>query len=326
MIQAARILPTFSVIIPSYNNGATLARAIASVLAQTHAAHEIIVVDDGSTDDTATVVRQFGDRVRYLHQSNAGVSAARNAGMAAATGDWLAFVDADDEFAPERLAAHACWISDEPDLDFLLGDQEARDPNGTLLWTNIAGCKAGRKLLLRAGSAERIALSEDDFEDLIGDGFMEVRTLSFPRTKFMRLGGFPLGHKIGEDLHLFIRLIADSKKGGVVTRSLATYYIYPTSALRKAPIVAAELFVTSLDSLAGQLRTASAPVRRGYHAKRHAVRMQLAHAYLHAGRYRDAVLAIVVSLGVSPSLRTLRDVLSIARGLPKPRPAAKPLS
>jgi glycosyltransferase involved in cell wall biosynthesis len=315
--------PTFSVIIPSYNNGATLARAIESVLKQTYAAHEIIIVDDGSTDDTAVVVGRFEGRVRYLHQANAGVSAARNAGMAAATGNWLAFVDADDEFAPERLAAHGNWIRDEPDLDFLLADQEARDPNGALLWTNIAGCKAGRKLLARSGGAERIAIGKADFEDLIGDGFMEVRTISFPREKFVRLGGFPLGHKIGEDLHMFIRLIADSKKAGVVARPLATYYIYPTSALRKNPIEAAALFVTSLDSLAGQLRGASAPVRRGYRAKCHAVRMQLAHAYLRAGRNSDAVRAILVSLSANPSFRTLRDVLSIARGLPKQSAAVK---
>lgn len=319
------LFPAFSVIIPSYNNGATLARAIMSVLAQTHAAHEIIVVDDGSTDDTAAVVRQFGERVTYLHQPNAGVSAARNTGMAAASGDWLAFVDADDEFAPERLAAHARWIRDEPDLDFLLADQEARDPSGTLLWTNIAGCEAGRKLLARGGNAERIPMDEADFEDLIGDGFMEVRTISFPREKFERLGGFPLGHKIGEDLHLFIRLVADSKKAGVVPRPLATYYIYPTSALRRDPVAAAALFVISLDSLAGQLQGACAPVRRGYGAKRHAVRMQLAHAYLRAGRHRDAVQAILVSLAVYPSLRTLRDVLSIARGLPRSHAATRQL-
>lgn len=307
-------LPTFSVIIPNYNNGATLARAIDSVLAQTHAAHEIIVIDDGSNDDTHEVVRHYEGRIIHARQPNAGVSAARNKGMELATGDWLAFVDADDEFLPERLALHADWIRDEPDLDFLLADQEMRDPQGKLLGTFIAASGAGKRLLARHPQATRITLQESDFEDLIGDGFMEIRTISFPREKFVRLGGFPLGHKVGEDLHLFIRLVADSKKVGVVPQIVATYHIYPTSALRKDPVGAAESFIASVESLAPLVRKASAPVRAGYNAKRHAVRMQVAYAYLRAGRRTDAVRAVFGSLFDYPRLRTVRDILSVARG------------
>jgi glycosyltransferase involved in cell wall biosynthesis len=307
-------LPTFSVIIPNYNNGATLARAIESVLAQTHAAHEIIVIDDGSTDDTADVARRYDGRIVYVYQANAGVSAARNRGMELATGEWLAFVDADDEFAPDRLALHADWIRDEPDLDFLLADQEMRDPQGKLLGTFVAASGAGKRLLARHPQSARIPLQEADFEDLIGDGFMEIRTISFPREKFVRLGGFPLGHKVGEDLHLFIRLVADSNKAGVVPRIVATYHIYPTSALRKDPVGAAESFIASIESLEPLLRGASAPVRAGYRAKRHAVRMQVAYTYLRAGRRVDAVRAVLGSLFEYPRLRTVRDVLSVARG------------
>jgi glycosyltransferase involved in cell wall biosynthesis len=77
--------PRFSVIIPAYNAEAFIARAIDSVMAQTWPAHEVIVVDDGSSDGTAQTVAQYGDRVRCLRQDNAGVSAARNAGARAAT-------------------------------------------------------------------------------------------------------------------------------------------------------------------------------------------------------------------------------------------------
>jgi glycosyltransferase involved in cell wall biosynthesis len=307
-------MPTFSVIIPTYNNGSTLARAIESVLAQTHAAHEIIVIDDGSSDDTTEVVRKFADRIIYLRQANAGVSAARNRGMEAASGDWLAFVDADDEFTPERLVLHAAWIRDEPDLDFLLADQEMRNPEGKPMGTFIAHSKAGRKLLARYPHAERIPLAVADFEDLIGDGFMETRTISFPREKFLRLGGFPVGHRVGEDLHLFVRLVADSRKAGVVPRIVALYHIYPTSALRKDPVRAVEDFLVSVESLAPLLQGAPAPVRAGYRAKRHAVRMQLAYAYLRAGRRTEAVRAVLSSLIDYPRLRTVRDILSVARG------------
>ncbi|MDP2264951.1 MAG: glycosyltransferase, partial [Thiobacillus sp.] len=81
--------PRFSVIIPAFNAAATLVRAIESVRAQSWPAHEIIVVDDGSTDATAEIARQYGDAVRLIQQENSGVSVARNAGAAVATGDWL---------------------------------------------------------------------------------------------------------------------------------------------------------------------------------------------------------------------------------------------
>ena len=106
--------PRFSVVIPTYNRGHCVAASVESVLAQTLPCHELIVVDDGSTDDTADVISRYGDRVRYIRQANGGVSAARNAGIAAASGDWIAFLDSDDEWAPQKLAAHAEALRREP--------------------------------------------------------------------------------------------------------------------------------------------------------------------------------------------------------------------
>jgi len=93
-----------SVIIPTFNRWHVLPRAVDSALAQTTAANEIIVVDDGSTDDTGKMLhRAYGNRVKYLHQSNAGVSAARNNGIQTACSDWIALLDSDDEWLPEKL-------------------------------------------------------------------------------------------------------------------------------------------------------------------------------------------------------------------------------
>ena len=94
-----------AIIIPAYNAAAFVAEAIGSALAQTVAAAQVIVVDDGSTDDTASIAAQFGDKVRVLRQSNAGVSTARNLGAAQATAEWLLFLDADDRLRPGALAA-----------------------------------------------------------------------------------------------------------------------------------------------------------------------------------------------------------------------------
>lgn len=97
--------PTVTVIIPTYNRAATLPRAIDSVLRQTHADLELLVVDDGSTDDTPAVMESLNDpRIRFLRQpENRGVAAARNRGLRAARGDFIAFLDSDDEWLPDKL-------------------------------------------------------------------------------------------------------------------------------------------------------------------------------------------------------------------------------
>jgi glycosyltransferase involved in cell wall biosynthesis len=308
--------PRFSVIIPNYNNADTLARAIESVLAQSYAAHEIIVVDDGSHDHSREVVGQFGAPVIYVYQDNAGVSAARNHGARVASGDWLAFLDADDVYLEPRLKSHADWIMREPDLDFLMGDQEFRKPDGEFMHLAIDQCSSGQRLMARHPGATELPMGPDDFEEFIADGFGEIRALSLPTRTFHELGGFPLGMKIGEDLFLVVHLCARSVKAGAVNLPLAIYYIFPNSALR-ANILKAQLnFVDSLELLCKQMEGAGEGIRRGCAEKLRRARMSLAYTYLREGRKGDALRIILPSALENPGLRSLRDVLAIARGLP----------
>ena len=106
-----------SVVIPAYNKASTIAPAIESVLRQTVQAVEVIVVDDGSSDETRQRVRRFGDRVRYLRQERSGVSAARNLGIREARGEWVAFLDGDDLWLPRKLERQLEVLSREPSLD-----------------------------------------------------------------------------------------------------------------------------------------------------------------------------------------------------------------
>jgi glycosyltransferase involved in cell wall biosynthesis len=94
---------SISVIIPSYNRADLLPRALNSVYAQSLPANEVIVIDDGSTDKTQQIIHQFFPQVAYIYQSNQGVSVARNTGIKCAKGDWLAFLDSDDEWLPNKL-------------------------------------------------------------------------------------------------------------------------------------------------------------------------------------------------------------------------------
>lgn len=107
-------MPSVSVIIPTYNRCALLARALDSVLAQTRCADEVIVVDDGSQDGTADFVRHAYPQVHLLVQRNAGVSAARNRGITCATGEWIALLDSDDVWLPTKLAMQLQALTQQP--------------------------------------------------------------------------------------------------------------------------------------------------------------------------------------------------------------------
>ncbi|PDV97074.1 glycosyltransferase family 2 protein [Candidatus Chloroploca asiatica] len=115
---------TISVIIPVYNGERFLAEALQSVLDQTLPPDEIIVVDDGSTDNSATIARSFGSPVRVLTQANLGPAAARNLGVAHTTGDLLAFLDADDLWLPNKLARQLHVLQDDPTCEAVLGGME----------------------------------------------------------------------------------------------------------------------------------------------------------------------------------------------------------
>jgi len=114
-----------SIIIPAYNAAAYVAQTIESALNQTHPHCEIIVVDDGSTDDTAMIAEQYS--VTVIRQQNQGVALARNTGIAHATGDYFQFLDADDWLLPEKIAASLRYFQQHPTADIIYTDYEVRD-------------------------------------------------------------------------------------------------------------------------------------------------------------------------------------------------------
>jgi glycosyltransferase involved in cell wall biosynthesis len=117
------LLPLVSAIIPVYNGAAFLAEAIESILAQTYPKHEIIVVDDGSSDRTREIAQSY-PVIRYLHQAHAGTAAARNRGVENAKGLYLAFLDADDLWMPDKLALQVAAFQADPTLEMVSGHVE----------------------------------------------------------------------------------------------------------------------------------------------------------------------------------------------------------
>lgn len=130
----SKSVPTISVVIPAYNQSRYLAAAVQSVLDQTEQDFEIIIVDDGSTDQTRQVAASFDDpRLRYIYQENAGLSAARNTGIRNSSGNYLTFLDSDDLFTPRKLELLAGRLDDEPELGFAAGKAILIDQNGNPL-------------------------------------------------------------------------------------------------------------------------------------------------------------------------------------------------
>ena len=180
-----------SVVIPTYNCASFLVEALESVIAQTRSADEIIVVNDGSTDETEEVLQPYADRILLLGQENRGVSVARNNGIARATGDWVAFLDADDVWKPQKLGQQLEGIDGDDSVVclhtnfFTFGDQssanapfppflEGRHDASTLLSGDGWVCPSSAlvKRTARARFKEWAAQAEDViyFADLTFEG------------------------------------------------------------------------------------------------------------------------------------------------------------
>ena len=111
-------MSTVSVIIPTYNRANWLPETVATILNQTQPPLEVLIVDDGSTDDTAAVCAAFPETVRHIRQQNAGVSAARNRGMREAKGEWIAFADSDDPWEPTKLEVQLNVLETLPETEW----------------------------------------------------------------------------------------------------------------------------------------------------------------------------------------------------------------
>ena len=218
---------TISAVIPAYNAERYIARAIESVLSQTHPVDEIIVVDDGSTDGTAEVVRSFGEKVQLYQQVNAGVSAARNTGIKAATGDWIAFLDADDEWLPVRIQKQVELLQRNPDLRWLSGNYDE------------CLCDENRKAShLSAAQCAQSLGDKDYFDNYLSAveryQWGHTSCVLVHRTVFDEVGMFCTDLSLGEDLDLWLRIGYRYPQVGFIPESLSIYHLTVPDSLMTA--------------------------------------------------------------------------------------------
>jgi len=179
-----------SVIIPAYNAARYIAKAIESCLSQTYAPHEIIVVDDASTDGTAEIAESFPAPVHVIRLAeNMGVSVARNRGVLASTGDWLAFLDADDWFLPEKFECQRCCV--------------LKNPKAVLIYT-------GFRIINLDGSDSccRFFMPREIMPILRYRSRFSCCSVVLRREAFDAVGGFDPALRIAEDWDLWLRIAA----------------------------------------------------------------------------------------------------------------------
>lgn len=213
-----------SVIIPAHNASEYIGRAIESVLAQTRKPDEIIVVDDGSTDNTAEVTKKY-ESIRYIHQENAGVSVARNTGIEAAMSEWIAFLDADDEWMPEKLEVQT----------------ELLGRNTNLVWTtsNFIRClcdEARRVPDIDLKQGQKAVMEKDYFDDYfqtqLPHGCGWTGTMLVKRSILQDVGLFQPGMFHGqEDTDLWWRIAYQYPAIGFNTEPLAIYHMNVSQSL-----------------------------------------------------------------------------------------------
>ena len=211
-------METVSVIIPSYNSARTVARAVESVLAQTRPADEIIVVDDGSSDDTADLVRRRFPQVIYHYQENAGLAATRNAGARLARGSVLGLLDADDEWVPTKLERQLAVLDRRPDLG-AVGCHRIR----------IAEDAEGRELSRTPSRHADGGLDELDFAQEFWSNRVCGASVLFRREVFEGLGGYDASFRACEDMDMWLRLLGAGHKLAVLREALYIFYDHPGS-------------------------------------------------------------------------------------------------
>ncbi|MDX8538529.1 glycosyltransferase [Mesorhizobium abyssinicae] len=211
--------PTVSVVITTYNHKRFLAEAIDSVRNQTAKPDEIIIVDDGSSDNPESVVRRY-DEVHYIRQENQGLAAARNTGMAAAHGEFIAFLDADDRLRPAALATNLGLFRDNPDCALVYGAYRLIDEAGTV-----------------RNAVPLRSVGKDPYAGFLTDNLIGMHAAVLYRRRTLEAaGGFDRSLRACEDYDVYLRL-SRAHKVACTPEFLADYRRHATNMSNSNPMM-----------------------------------------------------------------------------------------
>ena len=295
------MLPLVSVVIPTYNRAAFLVEAIESVLAQTYPNIEIIVVDDGSTDDTRQVIGRYGDRVRYIFQLNSGLpGAVRNVGIRNAVGKYVAFLDSDDVMSREKIETEVHFLEGNPHVGMVITDFSIFADGKTVCqsFTSVGHPRFIKWPKTCVGEHQYI-LAGQICNCLALDNFVGTSSVVARRSVFGRVGLFDESPAIhpSEDVDLWFR-IAEVFPCGYIDLPLDSYRVHNTNIsswserVIRAGITVREKFIRS--------RVISEQTRRELRGRLGGFYLALASAQLTEDRRRDAASSLFESIRRRP--------------------------
>jgi glycosyltransferase involved in cell wall biosynthesis len=272
-----------SVVVPTYNRAALLDQAISSVLRQDYRRWELLVIDDGSTDDTAAVLQSYAHepRIRSFSQPNSGQAVARNRGIQKARGEFVAFLDSDNLWLPHKLGIQMAYLAAHPEVDVLYGDTEIIDIDG--------------RVLPRASTRPRH--SGVVWRQLLVDNFVNFNTSVVRTEKLREVGGMDESVRRADDYDLWLRLSTVARfqylPGVVAQYRVAGARISDNIAGRfESNMAAVERFLASNPDLLS--RTEIRAVRARIHQR-------FARAFSDHGQDRDAWARALAAVGLVPT-------------------------
>jgi len=208
-----------SAIVPVYNCARYVGKAIESIFAQTHPASEIIVVDDGSTDGTRDALERYKSSITYIYQKNAGEPAARNTGMRHSSGDYIAYLDADDLWMPDKLELQLQYLKTHPNCDLVYTDMMTFDDQGIIEHS------------VRAARG-RVYCSGKIFPQLFRETLFGSGSVLFRKEAAEKVGGFDETFLVGSDYEMWLRM-ARHFDFGYVDKPLLMYRQHPEMSTQK---------------------------------------------------------------------------------------------
>ena len=200
-------MPKVSVIVPAYNRAKLLSRALESIFAQTFNDYEVIVVDDGSKDETPEVIKQFAGRVKYIRKENGGSASARNRGIEESKGEYIAFLDSDDTWVPEKLEEQVKVLDAHKNVGIVYARMPIINEKGERVGTKPAG------------------ISGRNFKELIEHwGDLPTSTVMARRECFQKAGMFDTALTTMQDIDMWIRISRHFELYEIENKVLAYYY------------------------------------------------------------------------------------------------------
>ena len=295
---------TISIILPTFNRSRYLPLALDSILAQTYRDLEVIVVDDGSTDDTGQVVVPYSGQIRYIYRENQGRGAARNAGLEHATGEYIAFLDSDDLWYPDKLERQVTVLEANPDSAFVHGPVDVIDEHGS------RHKEETENVLKLFEKARRRGFS---YENLIDSCLIFMSTILARTACFRTVGLFDPSLQLLEDVDWYLRVASRYRIAYLDGSPLVSYRVHDGNAYRIGDREVLEtyerIFMRHLQHPGSSIR--GAVVRSRAH-------LSLSFCYAGLGQPKLVRYHIIKAIALNPrSVLSLRSMARLFKSLLK---------